>query len=288
MSRRWIRLDVEWDESGWIDALSGEAAGCWPRLLCWVKLRGKGGTCRMPDIGALARRWRVKRQAVVEMIEAAKADGALVAEDGQLTVAKWATYQEPDSTTTQRKRKQREREVSRVSRRDDRDNAVAGTAETSHFRSDVTDVTRDTGVTRHVTTDHRPPNVVEPDPPTTGVEGPPSPFAGLLPGFEAAVAVLDGWKHGGGPQQTFRSLAARFLYPDGQEPPIAEPRLAGRTLEQRRLMVATSVMELAERGNDSYSSRGLAAFLRDPGSPIKSAAPKAKRRVAADGTVLSA
>lgn len=125
-------------------------------------------------------------------------------------------------------------------------------------------------------------------PPTTGVEGPPSPFAKLLPGFDAAVAVLDGWKHGGGVQQTVRSLASRFLYPDGQEPPIAEPRLAGRTLEQRRLMVAVSVLELAERGNDSYSSRGLAAFLRDPGSAIKSVAPKAKRRVASDGTVLSA
>ena len=96
MTSRWIRLDAEWDESGWIDALDGQAAGCWPRLLCWVKLRGKKGQCKIPDRGTLARRWRVTRQAVVELMDAALQNGALRIDGEFLVVVNWDKYQEPD------------------------------------------------------------------------------------------------------------------------------------------------------------------------------------------------
>lgn len=109
--RRWIRLDVEWEESAWLDALSGQAAGCWPRLLCWVKLRGKRGRCRAPDPSVLARRWRVPRQAVDELVRAAIQDGALEADGDEIVVVNWAEYQEPDPTAAERKRRQREREL---------------------------------------------------------------------------------------------------------------------------------------------------------------------------------
>lgn len=111
--RRWIRLDAEWEESGWLDGLSGQAAGCWPRLLCWVKLRGKGGRCKRPDPSVLARRWRVARQAVDELMHAAVKDEALEIDGNDIVVVNWAQYQEPDPTATQRKRKQRRRERSR-------------------------------------------------------------------------------------------------------------------------------------------------------------------------------
>ena len=143
MTSRWIRLDVEWDESGWIDALDGQAAGCWPRLLCWVKLRGKKGQCKIPDRGTLARRWRVTRQAVVELMDAALQNGALRIDGELLIVVNWGEYQEPDSTASERKARQRERE-----------------RQQKEGHGNVTGVTRDTpvtgrdrGVTRHVTPD---------------------------------------------------------------------------------------------------------------------------------------
>lgn len=129
--RRWIRLDAEWEESGWLDSLSGEAAGCWPRLLCWVKLRGSHGRSRRPAVTTLARRWRVSPKAVEELEAAATLDGALRIEDGDWVLPNWPKYQDIDSTAAERKRRQRDRQMSR----------------------DVTDVTRDTGVTRHATPD---------------------------------------------------------------------------------------------------------------------------------------
>lgn len=93
--RRWIRLDVEWEESAWLDALSGQAAGCWPRLLCWVKLRGKRGRCRAPDPSVLARRWRVPRQAVDELLAAAEASGVARRDRGDVVVESWDQYLAP-------------------------------------------------------------------------------------------------------------------------------------------------------------------------------------------------
>src|SRR5690606_8326472 len=77
-NRRWIRLDVDWEDSEWIDGLDGEAAGCWPRLLCWVKKSGVKGRCRKPAVGVLARRWRVSEEAIIRLLGAAIQDGALI------------------------------------------------------------------------------------------------------------------------------------------------------------------------------------------------------------------
>ena len=120
--RRWIRLDADWEEDEWLHAISGEAAGCWPRLLCWVKLRGQAGRCRYPSTAVLAHTWRVSQDAVVELLVAALDHESLAREDGDLIVANWVEYQEPDRTAADRKRRQREKEeMSRDVTRDNRD-----------------------------------------------------------------------------------------------------------------------------------------------------------------------
>jgi hypothetical protein len=109
-ARPWIRLDAEWEESGWVSDLSGQSRGCWPRLLCWVKLRGKKGRCRWPDPRALAKAWRVPQAAVEAMLEGAIVDHAIERDIDDLVVINWPKYQEPDPTAVDRKRRQRERE----------------------------------------------------------------------------------------------------------------------------------------------------------------------------------
>lgn len=129
--RRWIRLDATWDESGWLDALDGHAANCWPRLLTWVKLRGNQGRVKRPDLNVLARRWRVNPDDVSRLVEAAYDDDAIEDDGGDWVFTNWDTYQDPDPTANERKRRQR----SKASR-------------------SVTDVTRDmpgSGVTRRAT-----------------------------------------------------------------------------------------------------------------------------------------
>lgn len=107
---RWIRLDVSWEDSAWLDALDGVAAGCWPRLLCWVKRDGIGGSVKRPAPSVVARRWRVPVEAVLTLEAAATAgdDPALVVEDGKWIVTGWKKYQEPDSTTAERSKRYRE------------------------------------------------------------------------------------------------------------------------------------------------------------------------------------
>lgn len=110
--RRWIRLDAEWEESEWLAVLAGDAAGCWPRLLCWVKLRGKGGRCRFPSAAVLAHQWRVG-QSVVEALIAAGLEHEAIQRDGaEIVVVNWEQYQEPNTIRQQRLRDRQTEEAS--------------------------------------------------------------------------------------------------------------------------------------------------------------------------------
>lgn len=135
MARRWIRLDATWEDSEWLDALDGTAAGCWPRILCMMKRDGIGGRCRRPAPAVLARRWRVPVEAVVALEAAAIADGALAIEDDEWICTGWADYQDVDPTAAQRKRRERERKkatqpVTRDTRDTGRDLSCATETET--------------------------------------------------------------------------------------------------------------------------------------------------------------
>jgi len=107
-TRRWIRLDATWEDSEWLDALDGTAAGCWPRLLCWVKRDGIKGRCKRPTHAVLARRWRVPQEAVAALEAAAIEDGALKIEGGDWVVTGWTEYQDVDPTTNERSKRYRE------------------------------------------------------------------------------------------------------------------------------------------------------------------------------------
>lgn len=105
---------MDWEDSPWLDALDGTAAGCWPRVLCWVKRSGTSGRCKRPDTGVLSRRWRVPREAVDLLLSAALLDGALQIVGDEWVLPNWATYQEVDATAAERKRRQREKESGKV------------------------------------------------------------------------------------------------------------------------------------------------------------------------------
>lgn len=107
---RWIRLEVTWEESEWLENLDGPTRACWPRLLCIVKRDGVRGRCRRPSTRKLAERWGVTPRDVEALEAAAIADEALDIKDGCWVVLNWSKYQEPDPTAAERKRRQRERE----------------------------------------------------------------------------------------------------------------------------------------------------------------------------------
>lgn len=135
-ARRWIRLDVGWEESEWIAGLPLGARLAWVLLIGHVKTRGIGGRAKAPSTSIIARKWDIPAADVEAMIRAAVDDGALEIQDGEWVLTAWARYQEPDLTAAERKRRERA----------SRNSATNGTGHA------VTTVTpRDSGVTRHAT-----------------------------------------------------------------------------------------------------------------------------------------
>lgn len=94
---RWVRLNVGWDESSWLEDLPWAVRAVWPIILCHVKVFGSAGRCPVPSWARFAGGHDIPAEFVNALIDAATADGALAIEDGYMTVANWNTYQGSDS-----------------------------------------------------------------------------------------------------------------------------------------------------------------------------------------------
>lgn len=106
--RRWIRLDVGWDDTEWLAMCSSGAQLAWVKLLCHAKRDGTGGRCKALSNAVAARRWGVTPSAVGEMIEAARSDGAVHEDGGYWTITAWSSYQ-MDWSAADRQRRFREK-----------------------------------------------------------------------------------------------------------------------------------------------------------------------------------
>lgn len=109
--RRWIRLDVTWDDSSWLARTDGNARRLWPPFLCYVKVRGVRGQTKRLDYEVLARRLDADVVDVDALLTAALKDGAvqIVAEGNDWLVTNWEEYQEPDRTNATRQARHREK-----------------------------------------------------------------------------------------------------------------------------------------------------------------------------------
>lgn len=113
-TRRWVRLNVGWDDSDWIAELDALGQLAWVKLLCFVKRDGTGGRVKLPSAKVLGRRWGVPAESVEAMLEAGRKDGAIYEEGGDIVLTSWGAYQ-LDATAAQRKKDQRARERHGVS-----------------------------------------------------------------------------------------------------------------------------------------------------------------------------
>lgn len=104
-----MRLNIDFDDSDWVDSLSAESQLAWIKLLCHAKRDGSRGKVRVLGSTRAASKWKVKPKSVTDMIAAAIADGALVIENDTWIVTKWAVYQPEDPNNVERQRKFREK-----------------------------------------------------------------------------------------------------------------------------------------------------------------------------------
>lgn len=102
---RWIRLNIDFDNSSWLFPLSAAAQMAWIKLLCHVKRDGIKGRCKALSPQEAAARFGVTLPDVEQMLNAAAEDQALAVEDGYWTLTGWTEYQEADARGTNHKRK---------------------------------------------------------------------------------------------------------------------------------------------------------------------------------------
>lgn len=105
-SSRWVRLNVDWADTPWLAGLPQEARTLWPSLLCYVKLHGTRGKCRLIPIKRLAAIMDVDCGDLQELWDAGLEDGALRVTDVTLELTSWDHYQS-DETAAERMRRHR-------------------------------------------------------------------------------------------------------------------------------------------------------------------------------------
>ena len=106
-TRRWLRLDVGWDDSDWIIDLPPGAQLTWIKLLTYAKACGTNGRVRAMTAKAAASRWRIPQPDVDACLTAAVLDGAVVVEDGDWVLTGWIRYQATDPTAAERVKRYR-------------------------------------------------------------------------------------------------------------------------------------------------------------------------------------
>lgn len=105
---RWIRLNVNWSEDGWLDNLPWEVRAVWPEWLCLVKDNGRNGVMPVTPLHRLAGSRNIPVDCVRSLLQAAIAEGAVQEIDGEWITVNWQRYQEVDSTNAERQARHRE------------------------------------------------------------------------------------------------------------------------------------------------------------------------------------
>lgn len=104
---RWMRLNIDWDDSPWLFTLSAESQLAWIKLLCHVKRDGRAGTVKALATIVAAKKWGVGEEAVVKLLQAAVNDGALESNGETWVITNWDKYQDVDRTANERQRRRR-------------------------------------------------------------------------------------------------------------------------------------------------------------------------------------
>ena len=105
---RWLRLNVDWDDSEWVNDLEPLGQLAWIKLMCHVKRDGHAGRVRALSTIVASRKWNIPKGAIEEMLSLAEACGALAIEGEAWVLLNWNKYQ-GDSTNSERQKRYREK-----------------------------------------------------------------------------------------------------------------------------------------------------------------------------------
>lgn len=106
---RWIRLQVGWSDSEWIEPLDALAQFAWVKLMEHVKANGVRGRCKALSARVAGNKWKIPAKQVQAMLDAAHADGALNGGPGEWCITNWDAYQPMDASNAERQARHRAR-----------------------------------------------------------------------------------------------------------------------------------------------------------------------------------
>lgn len=101
--RRWIRLDIGWENSDWLAPLSDSAKLAWIYLLGHTKAYGVCGAVKAMTPASAARTLRIPEADFAVMLEAGLADGAIISDGETWMICAWDLYQNEGSAERQRR-----------------------------------------------------------------------------------------------------------------------------------------------------------------------------------------
>lgn len=116
---KYLQLNCNWMESEWLFPLSDGARLAFVQLLTYIKAHGFNGRAKAKAVAIFAVQNRISEASVKELLDAAKADGALVEEDGLWILTGWAKHQ-GDSTNAERQARFRENRKAELGSNSDR------------------------------------------------------------------------------------------------------------------------------------------------------------------------
>ena len=87
-----IRLDVDWDCAGWVEALPPLSQLAWIKLLCHVRRYGAAGRAVALTNRVASKKWDAPVEAVAAMLAAAVSSGAILMQDDMVVVTEWGSF----------------------------------------------------------------------------------------------------------------------------------------------------------------------------------------------------
>lgn len=101
---RWVRLNVDWHESDWLEALEFPVRCTWPLLLCYIKTHGYAGKCRAISPRRLASVMNAPCDAIMDILDAATVSNALRVTGENWEIVNWSKYQGDDTNRDRQRR----------------------------------------------------------------------------------------------------------------------------------------------------------------------------------------
>lgn len=104
---RYIKLDVAWTSTDWVNMLSMGGQLAWVKLLCYCREAGVKGVVKYMSPRTAHDKWKIPARYIEEMYKAAIEDKSIEIDENSIKIVNWEKYQDSSAVRVQRWRDQK-------------------------------------------------------------------------------------------------------------------------------------------------------------------------------------